>query len=213
MYAAAGDDTHNVDRPCLTDRRGVGGQFLQWNGGLGRPAVGTRMRGHEPGWVPGDVAPAVLGDGAPLVEFEMMTWPEVKKAIADGKTTALFYTGGTEQRGPQNVNGGHTLMARATVRAIALKLGKDAVVFVGGSAERHNSGALLTTSAGAAFELVAVADGADSFGMAAIGRPSSSGKARTSACAASGVFMTIAAAPRRRRRIPAISSRRWSAVV
>src|SRR4051812_48469812 len=58
-----------------------------------------------------------------LVEFEMMTWPEVKAAIAAGKTTALFYTGGTEQRGPQNVNGGHTLMARATVREIALRLG------------------------------------------------------------------------------------------
>jgi creatinine amidohydrolase/Fe(II)-dependent formamide hydrolase-like protein len=52
-----------------------------------------------------------------------MTWPEVKQALADGKTTALFYTGGTEQRGPQNVNGGHTLMAKATVKAIALKLG------------------------------------------------------------------------------------------
>ena len=59
----------------------------------------------------------------PNVEFEMMTWPEVKQAMAQGKTTALFYTGGTEQRGPQNVNGGHTLMARATVKAIALKLG------------------------------------------------------------------------------------------
>jgi creatinine amidohydrolase len=59
----------------------------------------------------------------PLVEFEMMTWPEVKAAIAAGKTTALVYTGGTEQRGPQNVNGGHTLMAKATVQAIALKLG------------------------------------------------------------------------------------------
>jgi creatinine amidohydrolase len=59
----------------------------------------------------------------PLVEFEMMTWPEVKQAMADGKTTALFYTGGTEQRGPQNVNGGHTLMGKATVKAIALKLG------------------------------------------------------------------------------------------
>jgi len=58
-----------------------------------------------------------------LVEFEMMTWPEVKQALADGKTTALFYTGGTEQRGPQNVNGGHTLMGKATVKAIALKLG------------------------------------------------------------------------------------------
>jgi len=60
---------------------------------------------------------------APLIEFEMMTWPEVKKAIEGGKTTALVYNGGTEQRGPQNVNGGHTLMGRDTVRAIALKLG------------------------------------------------------------------------------------------
>jgi creatinine amidohydrolase len=68
-------------------------------------------------------SPAIRTTSEPLVEFEMMTWPEVKKALADGKTTALFYTGGTEQRGPQNVNGGHTLMARATVRAIALRLG------------------------------------------------------------------------------------------
>src|SRR5262245_66416354 len=61
--------------------------------------------------------------GEPRVEFDMMTWPEVKQAMAAGKTTALFYTGGTEQRGPQNVNGGHTLMGKATVKAIALKLG------------------------------------------------------------------------------------------
>jgi len=58
-----------------------------------------------------------------VVEFEMMTWPEVKAAMAAGKTTALFYTGGTEQRGPQNVNGGHTLMGRAIVRTIAKRLG------------------------------------------------------------------------------------------
>jgi creatinine amidohydrolase len=59
----------------------------------------------------------------PNVEFDMMTWPDVKKALQEGKTTALVYNGGTEQRGPQNVNGGHTLMARETVRAIAVKLG------------------------------------------------------------------------------------------
>ena len=70
------------------------------------PAVANRSRVNEP-----------------LVEFEMMTWPEVKAAMAAGKTTALIYTGGTEQRGPQNVNGGHTLMARATVKEIALRLG------------------------------------------------------------------------------------------
>jgi creatinine amidohydrolase/Fe(II)-dependent formamide hydrolase-like protein len=57
------------------------------------------------------------------LDFEMMTWPEVKKAIESGKTTALVYNGGTEQRGPQNVNGGHTLMGHATVLAIAEKLG------------------------------------------------------------------------------------------
>ncbi len=61
--------------------------------------------------------------GEPRVEFETMTWPEVKAALAAGKTTALVYTGGTEQRGPQNANGGHTLMAKATVKEIALRLG------------------------------------------------------------------------------------------
>ncbi len=59
----------------------------------------------------------------PNVEFAMMTWPEVKQAFAEGKTTALVYTGGTEQRGPQNVNGGHTLMGQEIVKAIALRLG------------------------------------------------------------------------------------------
>jgi creatinine amidohydrolase len=59
----------------------------------------------------------------PLVEFEKMTWQEVKQAIQAGKTTALIYNGGTEQRGPQNANGGHNLIARETGRRIALKLG------------------------------------------------------------------------------------------
>jgi creatinine amidohydrolase len=58
-----------------------------------------------------------------LVEFEKMTWVEVKCEIAAGKTTALIYTGGTEERGPQNANGGHNLIAHATVEAIARKLG------------------------------------------------------------------------------------------
>jgi creatinine amidohydrolase/Fe(II)-dependent formamide hydrolase-like protein len=54
----------------------------------------------------------------------MMTWPELKEAMREKqKITALVFNGGTEQRGPQNVNGGHTLMARATVKAIAQRLG------------------------------------------------------------------------------------------
>src|SRR6266853_169674 len=64
----------------------------------------------------------------PVVEFEMMTWAEVKKAIhEEGKINAIVYNGGTEQRGPQNVNGGHNLMAVQTARAIALKLGNAIV--------------------------------------------------------------------------------------
>jgi creatinine amidohydrolase len=59
----------------------------------------------------------------PLVEFDLMTWPEVKQALADGKTTALIYTGGVEQRGPQAVNGLHNFIVRKLVKAIALKLG------------------------------------------------------------------------------------------
>ena len=58
-----------------------------------------------------------------LVEFEKMTWVEVKSALATGKTTALIYTGGVEERGPQNANGGHNLIAHATVEAIARELG------------------------------------------------------------------------------------------
>jgi creatinine amidohydrolase len=71
--------------------------------------------------------PGVRAQSKATVDFEMMTWPELKKAIREqGKTTALIYNGGTEQRGPQNVNGGHTLMGHATVVAIAEKLG-DAI--------------------------------------------------------------------------------------
>lgn len=62
-------------------------------------------------------------DLGPRVDLGMMTWVEVKQALAQGKTTALIYNGGTEQRGPQAVNGGHTLMAQATALAIARKLG------------------------------------------------------------------------------------------
>ena len=80
----------------------------------------------------GGVASLILGTGsaqaAPraqidLVEFEKMTWVEVRAALAAGKTTALIYTGGVEERGPQNANGGHNLIAHATAEAIARKLG------------------------------------------------------------------------------------------
>jgi creatinine amidohydrolase len=101
--------------------------------------------------------PAVAHGGepaAPSVEFENMTWPEVKHALAAGKTTALFYTGGTEQRGPQNVNGGHTFMAKATVRAIALKLG-NAIAMPVLPYTPNNAGAQLPGTIGLTPEILA----------------------------------------------------------
>jgi len=91
------------------------------------PAPQGQGRGRGgPQQPPRDPPPEFFSKNEPkgLVEFEMMTWPEVYRAIhKEGKTTALIYFGGTESRGPQNVNGGHTIMGRAIVREIALKLG------------------------------------------------------------------------------------------
>jgi creatinine amidohydrolase/Fe(II)-dependent formamide hydrolase-like protein len=83
-------------------------------------------RGPQPRQPPRDPPAAFFSKNEPkgLVEFELMTWPEVYRAIHhEGRTTALLYFGGTESRGPQNVNGGHTIMGRAIVREIALRLG------------------------------------------------------------------------------------------
>src|SRR5688572_6353396 len=66
--------------------------------------------------------------GADSVEIEHLTHAEIYDAIhKQGKRTVLIYNGGTEQRGPHAVLGGHTFMARRTAEAIARKLG-DALV-------------------------------------------------------------------------------------
>jgi creatinine amidohydrolase/Fe(II)-dependent formamide hydrolase-like protein len=62
------------------------------------------------------------------VEIERMTHAEIYDAIhKQGKTTVLIYNGGTEQRGPHAVLGGHTFMARRTAEAIARRLGNALV--------------------------------------------------------------------------------------
>jgi creatinine amidohydrolase/Fe(II)-dependent formamide hydrolase-like protein len=69
-----------------------------------------------------------LPQSAEQVEIEKMTHAEIHDAIHQrGKTTVLIYNGGTEQRGPHAVLGGHTFMARRTAEAIARRLG-DALV-------------------------------------------------------------------------------------
>jgi creatinine amidohydrolase/Fe(II)-dependent formamide hydrolase-like protein len=73
----------------------------------------------------------VLAQRAPKqdeVEIVMMTYPEIYSAIHEhGKTTVLVYNGGTEQRGPHAILGGHTLMARAIAPMIARQLGNALV--------------------------------------------------------------------------------------
>ena len=61
------------------------------------------------------------------VDLELMTYPEVAAALQHGKTTVLIYSGGTEQRGPHAVLGGHTLIARRVSIEIARQLGNALV--------------------------------------------------------------------------------------
>jgi creatinine amidohydrolase/Fe(II)-dependent formamide hydrolase-like protein len=73
-------------------------------------------------------AAGCLAQAPGVVEIELLTHPEIHAAIhQQGKTTVLIYNGGTEQRGPQAVLGGHTLMARRTAEAIARRLGNALV--------------------------------------------------------------------------------------
>lgn len=62
------------------------------------------------------------------VYVEDLTWPEVQHAIQSGKTSAIIYTGSTEQGGPHMAIGKHNFIARYLAGAIAIKLG-DALVY------------------------------------------------------------------------------------
>ena len=70
------------------------------------------------------VAPAA---STPSLFIEDLTWPEVRDAIAAGKTTAIYYAGSAEQNGPHMVIGKHTFLARAIAERIARELGNALV--------------------------------------------------------------------------------------
>jgi creatinine amidohydrolase len=59
--------------------------------------------------------------------MELMTYPEIAAAMKAGKTTVLIYNGGTEQRGPHAILGGHSLIARQAGVEIARQLGNAIV--------------------------------------------------------------------------------------
>jgi creatinine amidohydrolase len=62
-----------------------------------------------------------------IVELELLTHSEVTQKIKEGKTSVLLVTGGTEERGPHNVLGGHTIMSRHRAVEIARRLGNALV--------------------------------------------------------------------------------------
>jgi creatinine amidohydrolase/Fe(II)-dependent formamide hydrolase-like protein len=63
----------------------------------------------------------------PSLYLEDLTWPELRAAIAGGKTTILVPIGGTEQNGPQMALGKHNVRVRVLAGKIAAALG-DALV-------------------------------------------------------------------------------------
>jgi creatinine amidohydrolase/Fe(II)-dependent formamide hydrolase-like protein len=65
--------------------------------------------------------------GPQSVYIEDLTWPEVKAAIASGKTTAIIYAGSTEQNGPHLALGKHNFVAHYAAGEIAKKLGNALV--------------------------------------------------------------------------------------
>src|SRR6266487_4187200 len=64
---------------------------------------------------------------ANIVDLELLTHTEVTQKLKDGWTSVLLVTGGTEERGPHDVLGGHTMMAHSHAVMIARKLGKTLV--------------------------------------------------------------------------------------
>jgi len=59
--------------------------------------------------------------------IEDLTWPEIRQAIASGKTTAILYVGSTEQNGPHMATGKHNFVAHYVAGLIAAKLGNALV--------------------------------------------------------------------------------------
>jgi creatinine amidohydrolase/Fe(II)-dependent formamide hydrolase-like protein len=61
------------------------------------------------------------------VYIEDLTWLEVREAIEQGKTTAIYYAGSTEQNGPHMALGKHNVIAHYVAGRVARKLGNALV--------------------------------------------------------------------------------------
>lgn len=72
-------------------------------------------------------SPALYAEVPDTVFIEELTWTEVRDAIASGKTTIIFPTGGTEQNGPHMVLGKHNVIVKHAAEQIARRLGNALV--------------------------------------------------------------------------------------
>jgi creatinine amidohydrolase len=79
------------------------------------------------GLLTGTVLPQMGSPAKDTVELELLTHTEVAEKIAAGMTSVIIANGGTEERGPQNILGGHTIMARAAAIDVAKQLGNALV--------------------------------------------------------------------------------------
>lgn len=75
-------------------------------------------------WVAG---PGAFAARPPSVYLEALTWTEVRDALADGYTTIIVPTGGTEQNGPHMVLGKHNAIVEHAAGKIAARLGNALV--------------------------------------------------------------------------------------
>ncbi|NHN87781.1 creatininase family protein [Acetobacter conturbans] len=64
---------------------------------------------------------------APQVEFQRLTWTEIRDAIRSGYETIIVPVGGTEQSGPYIAVGKHNVRAQALADRIAHELGNTLV--------------------------------------------------------------------------------------
>ena len=72
-------------------------------------------------------ARCLLAQGPDTVFLEELTWTEIRDRIAQGPTSAIIATGGTEQNGPHMVTGKHNFIVRETAEKIARELGDTLV--------------------------------------------------------------------------------------
>jgi creatinine amidohydrolase/Fe(II)-dependent formamide hydrolase-like protein len=95
--------------------RNLAGPLLALVAWWGQPAAGAASALVQVGQEPGSVY------------LEELTWPEVRDAVAAGRTTVIVPTGGTEQNGPHMVLGKHNFLVHFKAGEIAKLLG-DALV-------------------------------------------------------------------------------------